>query len=196
MTHRTPPRRLLAAALVLGGASLALTGCIPMPPAVPTAAPTMPAPEDPTTSTEAADPTEEPTTPPSAGEYAYTVDDGLGDIWSFSVTSIDDNPPMESGEPADGTYFTAVRIDGNHDEGTTSFMGCFDVFVVGSDGQTYDWADTVAVTAEDDIYYVEDTFEGARAVVQLPEGVAPTQVILRSTYGHPDVPDTVLDVEG
>ena len=53
-----------------------------------------------------------------------------------------------------------------------------------------------AVTAEDDIYDADDQgFTQRVAAVQLPEGVEPTQVIIRSTYGHPEVPDTVIDVQ-
>lgn len=196
MTPTSHTRRALAAVSILGVAALALSGCLPTPPALPTEAPPQPTETQAVPETEAAEPTEsQETTPPAAGEYAYTVDDSAGDIWSFSVTSVDDDPPMESGEPESGTRFVAIRIDGNHDEGGVSFHGCFDMLIVGTDGETYDWADTVAVTAEDDIFYAGDTFEGARAVVQLPEGVDPQQVIIRSTYGGPDVEDVVLDVE-
>ncbi|WP_404311840.1 hypothetical protein LG314_10890 [Agrococcus terreus] len=195
--HRTTPiRRTSIALAVLGAGALALAGCLPTPPTLPTAAPPQPTQTQTAPESDPAEPSEsQEATPPQAGDYAHTVDDGAGDVWSFTVTSIDDDPPMESGEPEPGTSFVAIRIDGHHDEGGASFTTCFDMLVVGSDGETYDWADTVAVTAEDDIFYVDDTFEGARAVVQLPEGVDPVQVILRSTFGHPAVPDTVLDVE-
>lgn len=196
MIHTSPTRRALAAVAILGAAALALSGCLASPPALPTEAPPQPTETQAVPETEAAEPTaSQETTPPAAVEYAYTVDDGLGDIWSFSVTSVDDDPPMESGEPEAGTRFVAIRLDGDHDEGDVSFHGCFEMLVVGSDGETYDWADTVAVTAEDDIFYAGDTFQGARAVVQLPEDVDPAQIIIRSTYGSPEVEDIVLDVE-
>lgn len=203
------PRRPLTAALILGIGALVLTGCLPMPPAAPvapTSGPTEPTesnePTDPGTTDEPTEPTEsessEPSEPsePSDGAFDYTVDDGAGDVWSFTVTGLEANPPMQSGEPAAGTYFVAILIDAEHPEGSLGFAGSFDIMVVGSDGTTYNWSDTIAVTAVDDIYYADDTaFTQARAVVQLPEGVDPDQVIFRSAFGHPEVADTVIDVQ-
>ncbi|MFA4840490.1 MAG: hypothetical protein WC580_02150 [Agrococcus sp.] len=170
-------RRPLAAALVLGASALVLTGCIPLPPALPTA----------------------PTAAPAgaAGSSTYTVDDGLGDVWSFRVTGLVDDPPLLSGEPEPGTRFVAIVIDGEHLEGTFAFKDCFDMFIQGTDGELYDFADTYAtVTAENDIYQADDTsFTGAHALVQLPEDVDPDLVVFRSHYGYPEVADTVIDVE-
>ena len=193
-------RRPLAAALVVGAGALALTGCIPLPPALPEAPPiATPQPVEPaptTASEEPASPSQEPTAP-EAGDYPYTVDDGLGDTWSFDVTGVIADPPLRTGQAEPGTYFVGVVFDAAHLEGNVSFGSCFDIFVVGSDGETYDWMTTyAAVTAEDDIYDADDQgFTQRAAAVQLPEGVEPTQVIIRSTYGHPEVPDTVIDVQ-
>lgn len=192
-------RRTLAAAIILTAGALALTGCIPLPPAVP-AAPTAPVepgdPAQPTQSTEPGATTEPGTGGQVAGEE-FTVDDGLGDVWTFSVVAVEADPPMEFAEPEPGTAFIGIVIDGEHLEGSLDFTGCFDIIVVGSDGEQYDWADTIGTaTAEDDIFYADtQSFTGARAAVQLPEGVTPAQLIFRSTYGHPDVPDTVIDVQ-
>lgn len=177
------PRRTLAAALVIGASAVALTGCI-LPPPLPEAPPAQPVASDPSGAPEA------------SGDYQYTVDDGLGDTWSFSVTDVVANPPVRSGEPEAGTYFVGIVFDAHHDEGNVDFGGSFDVFVKGSDGETYDWMTTYAnVTAEEDIYDADPAgFTGRTAVVQLPEGVDPVQVIVRSAYGHPEVPDTVIDV--
>ncbi len=172
------PRRPFAAALVLGASALALTGCIPLPPALP-ATPTAAAPSG------------------SAGVSTYTVDDGLGDVWSFRVTGVVDNPPLRMGEPEPGTRFVAIVIDGEHVTGSFAFKDCFDMFIQGTDGELYDFADTfTTVTAENDIYEADTTsFTGAHAVVQLPEDVDPDLVVFRSHYGHPQVADTVIDVE-
>jgi hypothetical protein len=174
-------RRPLAAALVLGAGALVLTGCIPLPPAVPTS------PADPATAA--------PADPATSG--GFTVDDGLGDVWSFRVTGLVDNPPLVTGEPEPGTRFVAIVIDGEHLEGSFAFKDCFDMFIQGTDGELYDFADTYATaTAENDIYQADETsFTGARAVVQLPEDVDPDLVVFRSHYGHPEVADTVIDVE-
>ena len=197
-------RRPLAAALVLGASALALTGCIPMPPAIPaapTGSPIEPAdPVDTTEATEPAEPSEtgssEEPSEPAPGAYDFTVDDGAGDVWSFSVTSLEEDPPMQSGEPEAGTYFVGILFDAEHLEGSFGFSSSFDIFVVGSDGVEYDWRDTIAVTAENDVFYADEAgFTQARAVVQLPEGVEPAHVILRSAYGYPEVPETVIDVE-
>lgn len=194
-------RRPLAAALILGGGALVLTGCIPLPPALPAAPTTSPVESvDPVETPDASesDATDDASEPsePSTGAYDFTVDDGAGDIWSFSVTSLEENPAMESGEPAEGTYFVGIVLDAEHVEGSLDFVNCFDMLVVGSDGVEYDWSDTIEVTAENDVFYADTTgFVQARAVVQLPEGVEPVQVILRSSFGYPEVPDTVIDVE-
>jgi hypothetical protein len=170
-------RRPLAAALVLGASALVLAGCIPLPPALP------------------ASPTAAPTG--GAASTSFTFDDGLGDIWSFRVTGLVDDPPLVAGEPEPGTRFVAIVIDGEHLEGTFAFKDCFDMFIQGTDGELYDFADTYATaTAEDDIYEADETsFTGARALVQLPEDVDPDRVVFRSHYGHPQVADTVIDVE-
>lgn len=198
-------RRALAATLVVGMSAVALTACFPLPPALPSAppTPTIPQPADPATdpavpATEPADPGTQPTEQPAApsGDLPFTVDDGLGDTWSFGVSELVTDPPMESGEAESGTYFVGVVIDAQHVEGDASFATCFDILVQGSDGTVYDWADTIQVTAENDVYYADDSgFTGAVAAVQLPEGVEPTQVVLRSAYGHPAVADTVIDVQ-
>ncbi|WP_206448407.1 hypothetical protein [Agrococcus sp. KRD186] len=178
------PRRTLAAALVIGASAIALTGCLPLPPALPEAPPAVTAVPNPSAAPE-----------PATGDFPYTVDDGLGDTWSFDVTNVIADPPMESGEAEAGTFFVGVVVSAEHVEGDVDFISCFDIFITGDDGQTYDWRDTIDVTAENDVYYADDTaFTDAVAAVQLPEGVEPDQVILRSTYGHPEVPDTVIDV--
>lgn len=188
-------RRPLAAALILGVGALVLTGCIPLPPALPaapTASPVDPAsPSDPAASAEPAEPAD------PAAPASYTVDDGLGDVWSFRVTGLEDNPPVLTGEPEPGTRFVAILIDGEHLEGTFAFVDCFDMLIQGTDGSLYDFADTsTTVSAENDIEDADETsFTGARAVVQMPEGVDPDMVVLRSHYGHPQVADTVIDVE-
>lgn len=131
----------------------------------------------------------------AAGDLPYTVDDGLGDTWSFDVTNLIADPPMQSGEAEPGTFFVGVVISAEHVEGDVGFRTCFDIFIEGDDGQTYDWRDTIGVTAENDVYFADDTsFTDAVAAVQLPEGAEPEQVILRSACGHPEVPDTVIDV--
>jgi hypothetical protein len=197
-------RRPLAAALILSASALVLTGCLPVPPTVP-AAPTN-GPVEPTESSEPADPgaTEEPTestdpsepSEPSDGAFDYTVDDGAGDVWSFTVTGLEENPPMDAGEPDEGTYFVGILIDAEHLEGALRFSSSFDIMIDGDDGTTYNWSDTIEVTAEDDVFYADTAgFTQARAIVQLPEGVLPDRVVLRSAYGYPDVEDTVIDVE-
>lgn len=191
-------RRSLAAAVLVGAGALALTGCItppPLPPAAPVPEPTT-APSAPVQSSAPADPGS--STPPSDGELPYTVDDGLGDTWSFDVVEVVADPPMSSGEPEEGTFVVGVVIDARHDEGSAGFTSCFHILVEGSDGETYDYADTRAsLTPEDDIFFVaeEESFEGAVAAVQLPEGVEPASVILRSAYGHPEVEDTVFEIQ-
>ncbi|MGM1028270.1 MAG: hypothetical protein ACQEWM_00190 [Actinomycetota bacterium] len=194
-------RRPLAAALILGAGALVLTGCLPMPPAMPVAPTTTSGPTTPTESSDPVDPgaTDEPTassepSEPSAGAYDYTVDDGVGDTWSFTVTGIEDNPPMDSGAAAAGTYLVGILIDGEHVEGTASFRTCFDIIVVGSDGVEYDWRDTIELTAQDDLFYADtEAFTQARAAVQLPEGVDPDQVVVRARFGSGE--EIVLDVE-
>lgn len=193
------PRRTLAAALAIGVSAVVLTGCFPVPPALPEAPPVQtvdPSPtSDPTAAPTDPAPTGEDATEAPTGDYPFTVDDQAGDVWSFDVTGIVADPPLESGEAEEGTFFVGVLLSGEHVEGTYSFKDVFDIFVKGTDGQTYDWRDTIGVTAENDIYYADDTaFSDVVAAVQLPGGVEPAQVILRSTYGHPEVPDTVIDV--
>lgn len=189
-------RRTAAAALVLGFGALALTGCI-TPPPLPTAAPA--APVEPTATSEP-DPSggAEPTAssdPAPSGELPFTVDDQTGDTWSFDVVELISDPPMSSGEPEAGTYLIGVIIDAVHDEGDASFTLCFDILVEGSDGEIYDYADTVGLTPEDDIFYADDdSFSGAVAAVQLPEGVDPVSVTMRSSFGYPDVEDVVIDI--
>lgn len=193
-------RRRLAAALVLGASALALTGCLPMPPALPAAPTAEPIdPAEPTESSEPAEPgtttdaSEEPSEP-SSGAYDHTVDDGAGDTWSFSVTGLEPNPPMQSGEPEAGTYFVGILFDAEHVEGSADFSQCFDIFVVGSDGIEYDWRDTISVTAENDVYFADtEGFTQARAVVQLPEGVDPAQIVLRTRYGAGE--EIVIEVQ-
>lgn len=192
MAHRP-----LAAAIVLTAGALALTGCIPLPPALPSAplTPTSPAAPAPASSQEPGASTDPGPSGEASGQQ-FTVDDGLGDVWSFTVVGLEADPPMESGEPEPGTYFVGVVIDGQHLEGNVDFTGCFDIFMAGTDGVQYDWADTIQITAVDDIYYADpEGFTGARAVVQLPEGVEPAQLIFRSAYGYPAVADTVIDVQ-
>lgn len=194
-------RRPLAAALILGASALVLTGCIPLPPTVPAAPTTGPVepstPADPTESSEPADPgTSEPSesAEPADGELDFTVDDGAGDTWSFSVTGLEPDPPMESGEAEPGTYLVGIVLDGAHVDGSASFSTCFDILVVGSDGVEYDWRDTIGITAVDDVYFADDAgFTGARAVVQLPEDVDPAQLIFRTRYGS--APDTIIEVQ-
>ncbi|GAA1421386.1 hypothetical protein [Agrococcus citreus] len=202
-------RRPLAAALILGASALVLTGCLPMPPAAPVLPPTS-GPTEPTESSDPAEPgttdaptessepsaSSEPSEPsePSDGAFDFTVDDGAGDTWSFTVTGVEDNPPMDSGSPEPGTYFVGILFDGEHVEGTADFDTCFDFFVVGSDGVEYDWRDTIGVTAQDDIFFADsNAFTQARAAVQLPEGVEPDQVIVRTRFGPGE--EIVLDVE-
>lgn len=196
-------RRTVFAALVAGAAALALTGCIGMPPASPPAppAPTLPTQPAPAPSDDDA-PEPEPTADqqePSTGDYQFTVDDGAGDTWSFSITGVEDAPPMQSGSAAAGHHLVGVLIDARHDVGSASFTTCFDIIVVGSDGVEYDFGDTIANTAENDIFYQEagagTEFQGARATVQLPDGVEPAQVVLRSSFGQPQVPDSIVDVQ-
>ncbi|WP_347754378.1 hypothetical protein [Agrococcus sp. ProA11] len=194
-------RRPAAAALILGVGALALTGCF-SPPPLPSAAPEPPAAPstsaEPSPTGEPTEPTEEPTTssePAASGDLPFTVDDGLGDIWSFDVVELVSNPPLSSGEPEPGTYVVGVIIDAEHVEGGVSFANCFDILVEGSDGEIYDYADTIGITPEDDIYFADDdAFTGAVAAVQLPEGVDPVSVTMRSTYGHPEVEDVVINI--
>jgi len=177
-------RRPLAAALVLAAGALVLTGCIPEPPAIPTS-PVQPA--DP-----GAAPAGEANT--ALGE-TVTVDDEAGDSWSFAVTGIEENPPMEAGSPESGTRFVALLIDAERVEGALDFSSLFDMSVIGSDGEQYSWEDTLHATAENDIFFaMDDAFTGARALIQLPEGVDPELVVLRSAYGYPAVDDVVVDV--
>lgn len=192
-------RRPLAAALVLAAGALVLTGCIPEPPAIPQSPvqPADPQPADPAQPSESAD---APDSGAPSGEAnvglgeMVTVDDEAGDSWSFAVTGIEENPPLESGDSAPGTRFVAVLLDGERVEGGVGFIQLFDIWVVGSDGGEYYWADTVEATAEEDVYFVGDSFAGARALIQLPEGVDPELVVARSAYGHPQVEDVVVDV--
>lgn len=177
-------RRPLAAALVLAAGALVLTGCIPEPPAIPQSQVQPGGPG-------AGAPVGEGNT--GLGE-TVTVDDNAGDSWSFAITGIEEAPPVESGSPESGTRFVAVLLDGERVEGGVGFIQLFDIWVVGSDGGEYHWADTVEATAEDDVYFVGDSFAGARALIQLPEGVDPELVVARSTYGHPQVEDVVVDV--
>lgn len=182
-------RRPLAAALVLSVGALALTGCLPTPPplpqgpvtTVPTAVPGSSAPSAPGAST-------------GLGE-TVEVDDLAGDAWAFAVTGVEEAPVLESGEPEPGTRFVAIVLEGQRLEGTWEFMDLFEIWMVGSDGVDYHWADTFEATAQDDLYFADgDSLDGARALIQLPEGVEPELVVLRSQYGHPQVEDVVVDV--
>lgn len=178
-------RRPLAAALVLAAGALVLTGCIPEPPAIPQS-PVQPA--DPG----AGAPAGEANT--GLGE-TVTIDDNAGDSWSFVVTGIEENPPLEAGSPESGTRFIALLVDGERVEGGVDFSSLFWISVIGSDGEQYAWEDTLQATAENDIFFaVDDAFTGARALIQLPEGVDPELVVLRSAYGYPAVDDVVVDV--
>lgn len=199
-------RRPLAAALVLAAGALVLTGCIPEPPAIPQSPvqPADPQPADPAQPSDPAEPSEpgdEPDSDAPSGEAnaglgeQVTVDDEAGDAWTFAVVGIEENPPVESGSPESGTRFVAVLIDGERVEGSLKFASLFDTSVIGSDGGQYAWWDTISATAENDIYYAtDDAFSGARALIQLPEGVDPELVVLRSAYGYPEVDDVVVDV--
>lgn len=199
------PRRTAAIALVAITGMLALTACFPQPPALPNAP--APAPSsvgaDPgapaATPSAAADPSESApaSQEPSAGELPFVVDDGAGDIWAFDVAEVVADPPLEHGAPEPGTFVVGIILNGEHREGTARFTTCFDILVTGSDGETYDYADTVQeLTPVDDIFYLgaESSFERAVGAVQLPEGVDPVQVTLRSSYGHPEVEDIVFDL--
>lgn len=177
-------RRPLAAALVLAAGALVLTGCIPEPPAIPQS-PVQPA--DPGADAPSGDANT------GLGEMV-TVDDEAGDSWSFAVTGIEENPPLESGDSEPGTRFVAVLLDGERVEGGVGFIHLFDIWVVGSDGADYHWADTIEATAEDDVYFTEDSFTDARALIQLPEGVDAELVVARSAYGYPQVDDVVVEV--
>ncbi|WP_026374301.1 hypothetical protein [Agrococcus lahaulensis] len=193
-------RRPLAAALVLAAGALVLTGCIPEPPAIPSspAQPADPQPADP----QPVDPQPvDPDASAPAGDAntalgeTVTVDDNAGDSWSFAVTGIEENPPLEAGSPESGTRFIALLVDGERVEGGVDFSSLFWISVIGSDGEQYAWEDTLHATAENDIFFaVDDAFTGARALIQLPEGVDPQLVVLRSAYGYPAVDDVVVDV--
>lgn len=189
-------RRTAAASLVLGVGALALTGCF-SPPPLPTADPAPPV--EPTSSTEPSGDAE-PTTssdPSATSDLPFTVDDGLGDTWSFDIVELVANPPLDSGEPEEGTYVVGVVIDAEHVEGDVDFARCFEILVEGSDGATYDYSDTIgSLTPEEDIYFVgsDASFSGAVAAVQLPEGVDPVQVTMRSAYGYPEVDDVVIEI--
>lgn len=199
------PRRTIASALIIGASAVALTGCLPLPPALPSAppAPTVGTSADPSTapdpaeSPESSSPAEpaETATAPADGDFPYTVDDQAGDVWSFDVTNLIADPPLESGSPEDGTFFVGVVISADHVEGGASFRTCFDIFIKGTDGETYDWSDSIGVLAENDVRDADGSgFTDAVAAVQLPEGVEPDQVIIRASYGYPEVADTVIDV--
>ncbi|WP_425847144.1 hypothetical protein [Agrococcus sp. TSP3-2-1] len=193
-------RRPLAAALVLAAGALVLTGCIPEPPAIPQSPvqPADPQPADPAQPSESAD---APDSGAPSGEAnvglgeSVTVDDGAGDSWSFAITGIEENPPVESGAPESGTRFVAVLIDGERVEGSLKFASLFDTSIIGTDGEQYLWEDTIFATAENDIFFaMDESLSGARALIQLPEGVDAELVVLRSVYGHPQVEDVVVDV--
>jgi hypothetical protein len=194
-------RRPLAAALVLAAGALALTGCIPEPPAIPQSPvqPVVPEPSNPPMPSETDESTPGADAPSGEANAALgetvTVDDEAGDAWSFAVVGIEEDPPLESGDPENGTRFIAVLIDAERVEGTLDFSSLFDPSVVGSDGEQYYWQDTIFATAEDDIYYAEgDAFSAARALIQLPVEVDAELVVLRSVYGYPTVEDVVVDV--
>ena len=192
-------RRPLAAALILSASALVLTGCLPLPPATPVAPTTTNGPTDPIESSEPAAPgaTDEPTESgePADGAYEHTVDDDAGDTWSYTVTGLEENPPLEFGEPAAGSYLVAVLFDAAHVDGSASFRTCFDIIVQGSDGQDYAWGDLEVMAENDLALNFDDEFTGGRAVVQLPEGVTAEQITVRSAFGYPEVPDTVIDVQ-
>jgi hypothetical protein len=202
-------RRPLAALLVLGAGALTLTGCILMPPPIPAAvAPEAPSvePDEPIESDESTDPGDSESAEPTeaAGDVqpnaalgeTVTVDDGAGDSWSFAVTSVEEAPPVESGDPEAGTRFVALLLDGQRVEGSFGWIDLFEPSIVGTDGNLYQWSDTVFATAENDVFYVEgDSFTGARALVQLPEGVDAQYVVIRSAYGYPEVVDTVIPAQ-
>lgn len=194
-------RRPLAASIVVAAAALGLAGCIAAPPASPPAAPTVDTAPLPDSSAPATEPTQAPAedateSAPEAGVYDHLVDDTVGDTWAFTVTGVETNPPMTTGAAEPGTQLVAVLIDGTHVAGNAGFTTCFDVLVTGTDGQEYAWSDTIALTAENDIFYASDQFTGARALVQLPEGVSPQQVTVRSTFGASHgVADVVIPVQ-
>ncbi|MFC7430851.1 MULTISPECIES: hypothetical protein [unclassified Agrococcus] len=186
-------RRTIAVGLV-ALASATLVGCIQLPvgaaPTSPATSPTTSAPatSEPASSAPASEPaSSEPTTPDAGGLGPFTVDDGVGDTWTYTVTGYELPATLESGTVPDGMVAVALLLDATHDEGTASWGICFEVTFTGSQG-TYSVADEASqsVVAVNDVYLsVSESFTEGRAVVVVPaaEAVPGASFTVTSVYG-------------
>lgn len=185
-------RRTISVGLV-AIASATLVGCIQLPTTAPTAAPaspstSAPATSEPASSAPASEPaTAEPATPDAGGLGPFTVDDGVGDTWTYTVSGYELPAALESGTVPDGMVAVALLLDATHDVGTASWGICFEVTFTGSQG-TYSVADEAsqAVVAVDDVYLsVSESFMQGRAVVVVPaaEAVPGSYFTVTSVYG-------------
>lgn len=184
MSHRRTLAVGLAAVL-----TVALAGCIQLPtvaPVAPSPAPTSEAPASSAPATSAAptqSPTEEPD-PAAGGLGPFTVDDGAGDTWTYTVTGYELPTQIESGSVPAGMEAVSLLIDATHDEGSASFNTCFEVQVVTASG-TYSSADeaSAGVTAVNDTYFLSDSFTEGRAIVAVPAGTTTGSFLVISRYG-------------
>lgn len=169
--------RAVALVALLAAAALPLTGCLPTPPELPTGPGTSTAPQPPAAPG--------PGAPVPQGDYRFTIDDQAGDTWSFSVTGIEIDPALGSGDAGPGMRAFAVLIDARHDEGSAGFLTCFDVELVVAGGRSYAYERGALQAADTDIRDVhgDDVFEDARVVIAVHDGAMPEQVLVRARYG-------------
>jgi len=188
MPHRSPIRRSLAAGVVaLAGA--ALVGCIQLPQAAPVASPPAASEPAPATSAPTSDAPAEPTQseaaePTSDGLGPFTVDDGAGDTWTYTVTGYELPTQIQSGTVPEGMEAVSLVLDATHDDGSASFSTCFEVQVVTASG-TYSTSDpaSLAVTAVNDVYAASDSFVEGRAIVVVPAGTTEGSFVVTSRFG-------------
>lgn len=183
-------RRVLAVGLAAVLAA-ALAGCIQLPsiapvassPAPTSAAPTSSAPETSAAPTPTETQTEEPD-PGAGGLGPFTVDDGAGDTWTYTVTGYELPTQIESGSVPAGMEAVSLLIDATHDEGSASFNTCFEVQVVTASG-TYSSGDEASsgVTAVNDTYFLSESFTEGRAIVAVPAGTTSGTFVVLSRFG-------------
>lgn len=181
-------RRVLAAGLA-AVLTAALAGCIQLPTVAPVAsssAPTSAAPsssEPAPSATPTQTPSEEPE-PTAGGLGPFTVDDGAGDTWTYTVSGYELPTQIESGSVPDGMEAVSLLIDATHDDGSASFGTCFEVQVVTESG-TYSSLDeaSLGVTAVNDTFLQSESFTGGRAIVAVPAGTTSGSFLVISRFG-------------
>lgn len=180
------PRRTLAVGLA-AVLAVALAGCIQLPTIAPAAPATSAAPQSSAPATSAAPsptPTQEPADPGAGGMGPFTVDDGAGDTWTYTVAGYELPTQIESGSVPAGMEAVSLVIDATHDEGTASFNTALEIQVVTASG-TYSSLDAASagVTAVNDTFFLSESFTQGRAIVAVPAGTTTGSFLVISRYG-------------